>query len=341
MNSPATVRPPGRSRLALIVAGVLALLGSFAVTVPAQAGYYDDSNYGYNYGSSPGSYRSRCGYGYSPYRYARRYYNGCSSCGCSRRCGSRAIQALSTSVAMSNAHMSSGAMVMGATRRHYGYNPYGGYAVTTAIIRTGPIGGATEPIGAAMAMAVSGAAGPTATNRPPMDMKSRRGRQRRFGTGGRQLLSRSLCLRELKCRPIMATRSNIAGHLLLDMQVCRNRRRADRWRYWRPACSDISTSVPRSREYDVGGDREPEGVIADNLYLDEHAMTARITSTSETTNPKFTAHFSLRCDETPKPGLDWIVTGNVRDLSQAQRRRQRYVIRGLTSILLTRNPRAV
>ena len=34
-----------------------------------------------------------------------------------------------------------------------------------------------------MAMAVSGAAGPTATNRPPMDMKSRRGRQRRFGTG--------------------------------------------------------------------------------------------------------------------------------------------------------------
>src|SRR5260370_9979021 len=88
MNSPATVRPPGRSRLALIVAGVLALLGSFAVTAPAQAGYYDDSNYGYNYGYNPCSYRSRCGYGYSPYRYARRSNNGCSACGWYRRCGS-------------------------------------------------------------------------------------------------------------------------------------------------------------------------------------------------------------------------------------------------------------
>jgi hypothetical protein len=74
MNSPATARPPGRSRLALIVAGVLALLGSLVVTAPAQAGYYDDSYYG----PRPCSYR--CGY------YAPRYYNGCSSCGCYRRC---------------------------------------------------------------------------------------------------------------------------------------------------------------------------------------------------------------------------------------------------------------
>jgi hypothetical protein len=78
MNSPATARPPGRSRLALIVAGVLALLGSLVVTAPAQAGYYDDSYYG----PRPCSYRC----GYSPYRYAPRYYNGCSSCGCYRRC---------------------------------------------------------------------------------------------------------------------------------------------------------------------------------------------------------------------------------------------------------------
>src|SRR6266849_10819599 len=89
MNSPATVRPPGRSRLALIVAGVLALLGSFAVTAPAQAGYYDDSNYGYNYGSNPCSYRYRCGYSYPRDRYAPyRDYGGCSACGCYRRCHS-------------------------------------------------------------------------------------------------------------------------------------------------------------------------------------------------------------------------------------------------------------
>ena len=47
MNSPATARSPGRSRLALIVAGVLALLGSFVVTAPVQAGYYGESDYGY------------------------------------------------------------------------------------------------------------------------------------------------------------------------------------------------------------------------------------------------------------------------------------------------------
>src|SRR5260370_5085366 len=84
MNSPATARSPGRSRLALITAAFFALLGSFVVTAPAQAGYYDGSYYG----SNPCSYRPRCGYGYSPYRYAPRYYNnGCSACGCYRPCG--------------------------------------------------------------------------------------------------------------------------------------------------------------------------------------------------------------------------------------------------------------
>ncbi len=92
-------------------------------------------------------------------------------------------QALSTSVAMSNANMSSGAMVTGATAVTTAIIRTGAIAVPTAIILTEPIGAATEPIGGAMAMAVSGAAGPTATNRPPMDMKSRRGRQSRFGTG--------------------------------------------------------------------------------------------------------------------------------------------------------------
>lgn len=80
MNSPAIARPPGRSRLALIAAGVLALFGSLAATAPAQAGYYGDSGYGY--GPRPCS--SPCGYR----SYAPRYYNGCSRCGCYRRCGS-------------------------------------------------------------------------------------------------------------------------------------------------------------------------------------------------------------------------------------------------------------
>lgn len=81
MNSPAIARPPGRRRLALIAAGALALLGSFVVTAPAQAGYYEDSYYRPN----PCSYR--CGYGYPHYGYQHygyapyRYRYGCSTCG--------------------------------------------------------------------------------------------------------------------------------------------------------------------------------------------------------------------------------------------------------------------
>ena len=127
MNSPATVRPPGRSRLALIVAGVLALLGSFAVTAPAQAGYYDDSNYGSNYGYNPCSYRSRCGYGYSPYRYARRYYNGCSACGCYRRCGSVSRSGVVYERRYVERQYVERRYGYGGYRRPYGYNPYGGY----------------------------------------------------------------------------------------------------------------------------------------------------------------------------------------------------------------------
>jgi hypothetical protein len=122
MNSPAIARPPGRSRLALIVAGVLALLGSFAVTAPAQAGYYGD---GY-YGPRPCGYR--CGYE-SPYRYApRRYYGGCSSCGCVRRCysGSRSRYYERRYVERTYIERGYGAPVR-HYRRDYGYNPYGGY----------------------------------------------------------------------------------------------------------------------------------------------------------------------------------------------------------------------
>jgi hypothetical protein len=120
-------------------------------------------------------------------------------------------QALSTSVAMSNANMLSGAMVTGAT------------AVTTAIIRTGDTAVTTairtEPIGrgpsrGAMAMAVSGAAGhrmATATNRPPMDMRSNRGRRRRFGA------------RPTTTKPfLMATRIELPANHGHAIQHCRH-----------------------------------------------------------------------------------------------------------------------
>ena len=139
MNSPAIARPPGRSRLALIVAGVLALFGSLAATAPAQAGYYGDSGYGYGYGPRPCS--SPCGYR----SYAPRYYNGCSRCGCYRRCGS-----VSRGVVYERRFVErefverryGGGCGYGGCRRHYGYDggygrpygydggyrrPYGGY----------------------------------------------------------------------------------------------------------------------------------------------------------------------------------------------------------------------
>jgi hypothetical protein len=122
MNSPATARPPRRSRWALIVAGVLALLGSLVVTAPAQAGYYGESYYG----SSPCSYRC----GYSPYRYAPRYdYHGCSACGCYRRCYSRSRPGLVYErryVEREYVERRYGWPTR-HYRRHYGYYPYGGY----------------------------------------------------------------------------------------------------------------------------------------------------------------------------------------------------------------------
>lgn len=117
MNSPATARSPGRSRLALIVAGALALLGSFVVTAPVQAGYYGDSYYGYR----PCSYRC----GYSPYGYDR----GCSACGCWRRCHSSSRPSLLYErryVEREYVERRYGWRPH-HYHRHYGYNPYGGY----------------------------------------------------------------------------------------------------------------------------------------------------------------------------------------------------------------------
>jgi hypothetical protein len=119
VNSPATARPPGPSRLALIVAGILALLGSFVVTAPAQAGYYDDSNYG----SYPCSYR--CGDRYAPYR----YYHGCSACGCGRRCNSISRPGLLYERRYVEREYVERRYGWPARHysRHNGYYPYGGY----------------------------------------------------------------------------------------------------------------------------------------------------------------------------------------------------------------------
>lgn len=107
----ANARPPGRRRWALLAAGVLALLGSFAVTAPAQAGYYGD--YGYDY--HPCSYH--CG-GYAPYRYR------CSACGCYRHCysGSRSIVYERRYVEREYVERR-----YGCCHHHYGYGGYGGY----------------------------------------------------------------------------------------------------------------------------------------------------------------------------------------------------------------------
>jgi hypothetical protein len=63
---------PARSRLALIAAGALALLGSFATPAQAQAGYEVE------YGANPCAYRC----GYPAYRYYPAYHRryGCYSC---------------------------------------------------------------------------------------------------------------------------------------------------------------------------------------------------------------------------------------------------------------------
>jgi hypothetical protein len=119
MNSTATAGPPACSRLALIVAGIFALLGSFVVTAPAQAGYYD--------GSYPCSYRC----GYPAYRYypTYRYHNGCYSCGrhliYERRYVEREF--VERRYGYGGYRRPYGYYPYGGYRRPYGYYPYGGY----------------------------------------------------------------------------------------------------------------------------------------------------------------------------------------------------------------------
>jgi hypothetical protein len=106
MNCNVIAGPPVRRRLALIVAGILALFGSAVMTAPAQAGYYDS---GY-----PCSYRC----GYPVYRYpAYRpvYRHRCYSCGPRLIYERRYIERQYVERRYG----------YGGYRRHYGYSPYG------------------------------------------------------------------------------------------------------------------------------------------------------------------------------------------------------------------------
>jgi hypothetical protein len=112
MNSTVSARPSARRRWAPIAAGIFALLGSFAVVAPAQAGYYGDPYYG----SNPCSYR--CGYpAYRYYPTYRRHY-GCYSCG-SHIIYERRYRYVEREYVERR-------YGYGGYRRHYGY-PYGGY----------------------------------------------------------------------------------------------------------------------------------------------------------------------------------------------------------------------
>ena len=114
MNSTATAGPPGRSRLALIVAGIFALLGSSVVTAPAQAGYYDASYYPYSY---------RCGY--PAYRYRPTYRHSGPRLIYERRYIER--QYVERRYGYGGYRRQYGYRPYGGYRRHYGSSPYGGY----------------------------------------------------------------------------------------------------------------------------------------------------------------------------------------------------------------------
>jgi hypothetical protein len=109
MNSTVSARPSARHRWTTITVGTLALLGSFAVAAPAQAGYYEDAGYG----GYPCSYR--CGYpAYRPYPVYRRHY-GCYSCGSHLIYERRYVEREYVERRYG----------YGGYRRHYGYYPYG------------------------------------------------------------------------------------------------------------------------------------------------------------------------------------------------------------------------
>ena len=116
----------------------------------------------------------------------------------------------------------------------------------------------------------------------------------------------------------MATRSNIAGTCcLLWSSRCMPRGplailASGLLRISQPP--NTARLVPGSREYDVGADREPEGVIADKRYLDEHANDRKDHQHERKHKPKVHCAYLLALRRNAK-NLAWsIATGNVRDL---------------------------
>jgi len=129
MNSIATVQPLSRGRMALMVAGVLALLGWFAA--PAQAGYYGDYGYG-----GPCSYRC----GYRPYYPIYRRHYGCYSCGPRLVYERRYIEREYVERRYGYGYHSHYGCYS-YYRCHSGYYPYGGYGRPSGYYGYGGYGG--------------------------------------------------------------------------------------------------------------------------------------------------------------------------------------------------------
>ena len=81
--------------------------------------------------------------------------------------------------------------------------------------------------------------------------------------------------------------------------VSQNFRSAEHWS--RRGLSEVN---PRAREQEVGADHEPEGVIADDRYLDEHARDRKHHRQERDYNPNVHCAYLLALTKRPKPWLD-------------------------------------
>ena len=98
-----------------------------------------------------------------------------------------------------------------------------------------------------------------------------------------------------------------------------------RWRCARSACSPHSIAKRRARKHDVGADREPKGVVADDRYLDEYAKDRKDDDTERSHKPK--VHCAYLPGYDAQNPASMITHGNVRDLTASSTPRVRYVAR--------------
>src|SRR5580704_10565344 len=81
---------------------------------------------------------------------------------------------------------------------------------------------------------------------------------------------------------------------------------------------DFSISERRAREHDVGADREPDGVIAHDRYLDEHAEDSEDHHNERGNKPKVhSAYLPARLRLSAQNHTRTVTHGNVRHSSQA------------------------